>query len=242
MTTDTILAWHFTGDTMRDGRPIPPVGEWLDYDGVRGPLKLCDAGLHASDDVLDALQYAPGHTLHRVELSGEIIRDTDKLCASRRRIIASVNAEPLLRAFARWCALQVAHLWNCPEVVQLYLATGDESIRAAAWAAASAAAWDAASGAAWDAARDAAWAATRAAASAATSAAAWAAASAAARDAAWGAACADARDAASGAARGAASAAARDAARAATSAAAWAAQRAELLRLVTVAMEESHDH
>ena len=206
MTTDTILAWHFTGDTMRDGRPIPPVGEWLDYDGQRGALALCEAGLHASDDVLDALQYAPGHTLHRVELSGEIIRDTDKLCASRRRIIASVNAEPLLRAFARWCALQVAHLWNCPEVVQLYLATGDESIRAAAWAAASAAAWDAA--------RDAAWAATRAAASAATSAAAWA----------------------------AASAAARDAARAATSAAAWAAQRAELLRLVTVAMEESHDH
>ena len=46
--------------------------------------------------------------------------------------------------FARWNALQVLHLWNAPELVQEYLETGNEAIRAAAWAAARAAAWDAA--------------------------------------------------------------------------------------------------
>ena len=26
--TGTVLAWHFVGDTLRDGRSIPPDGEW----------------------------------------------------------------------------------------------------------------------------------------------------------------------------------------------------------------------
>jgi hypothetical protein len=25
---DHVLAWHFVGATLRDGRPIPPDGEW----------------------------------------------------------------------------------------------------------------------------------------------------------------------------------------------------------------------
>jgi len=41
--------------------------------------------------------------------------------------------------FARLCALDVAHLWNAPEVVVRYLRTGDEEIRTAAYAAAYAA-------------------------------------------------------------------------------------------------------
>ena len=57
------------------------------------------------------------------------------------------------RYFARWCALQVIHLWNCPDVVKQYLETGDEGLRDAAWYAAWNAAWNAASDAAWYAAR-----------------------------------------------------------------------------------------
>lgn len=30
-----------------------------------------------------------------------------------------------LRAWARWCALQVADLWDCPDVVRRYLETGE---------------------------------------------------------------------------------------------------------------------
>lgn len=34
----TIKAWHFVGDTLRDGSPIPADGEWLEIDG---PVELC---------------------------------------------------------------------------------------------------------------------------------------------------------------------------------------------------------
>ena len=160
-------AYHFTGATLRDGRPIPPVGEWIEH---IGPIAPCESGLHASIDPLDALQYAPGPMLHLVDLDGEILEHgtpPDKLVGRRRRIVASIDATDLLREFARWCALQVVHLWQCPDVVRRYLETGDESIRVAARDSARAsarAAWaaakDAARAAAWDA-WDSAWASAR---------------------------------------------------------------------------------
>ena len=87
--------------------------------------------------------------LHLVEIDGELVTHgdpPDKVVGRRRKILASIDATDLLREFARWCALQVIHLWECPDVVRRYLETGDESIRAAAWDAA----WAAARAAAWD--------------------------------------------------------------------------------------------
>jgi hypothetical protein len=162
-----IRAFHFTADTLRDGRPIPTVGEWIEH---VGPIVPCQSGLHASIDPLDALQYAPGPMLHLVDLDGEILEHgtpPDKLVGRRRRIVASIDATDLLREFARWCALQVVHLWQCPDVVRRYLETGDESIRGAARDAA----WDAARAAAraaWDSAWASAWASARASARAST--------------------------------------------------------------------------
>lgn len=49
------LAWHFVADTLRDGSPIPPDGEWLEYKGL---CVLCSSGLHASRNPFDALGYA----------------------------------------------------------------------------------------------------------------------------------------------------------------------------------------
>jgi hypothetical protein len=190
-------AWHFVGAELRDGRPVPADGETLVHDG---PLVMCESGLHASRRLIDALQYAPGSTVCRVELGGEIIQGDDKLVARERTILWRVDADTILRDFARRCALDVIHLWAAPAVVREYLTTGDESLRAAAWdeawdaaraaarAAARTAARDAARAEAWDAARAAAWAAARTAARTA------------ARDAAW----AEARDAARAAARAAA--------------------------------------
>ena len=151
----TIRAWHFTGERLRDGDPIPPAGQWLKY---KGPLIMCESGLHASIDPSDALGYAPGPILHLVDCQGIGELGDDKLVCSRRRIVASMDATEMLRYFARMQALSVVHLWEAPDVVLDYLMTGDESIQDAAWAA-GAAAW-----AAWDAARatmDAAWAAAR---------------------------------------------------------------------------------
>jgi hypothetical protein len=176
--------YHFTGDTLRNGEPIPPVDEWLVHDG---PVEPCRSGLHASEHPLDALRYAPGDLLHRVELGGDLQPHgdpIDKWVGRRRKIIATIDAEPLLREFARWCALQVIDLWDAPAVVHEYLEGGDESLREAAWAAA----WAAAREAAWAAAREAAWAAAWAATREAAWAAAWAATREAACDAAWAAA------------------------------------------------------
>ena len=190
----SVMAWHFVADTLRDGQPVPTDGVWLESPGE---IVICTSGLHASRDPFDALQYAPGEVLCRVEMDGDIVEQPDKLVARRRRIIARADATDALRYFARLQALSVVHLWDAPDMVLDYLMTGDEAIRDAArdaaWAAAWDAAWDAAWAAARDAARNAAWAAARAAARDAARSAAWAAARNAARDAAWDAAWAAAR-------------------------------------------------
>ena len=160
MTTEpnTIRAWHFVGDTLRDGRPVPADGVKLFH---LGKPVLCQSGLHASVDAFDALQFAPGQTLCLVECGGLGQRQSDKLVCTERTIIVRMDAEPLLRYFACMQALSCAHLWTPEQVVCDYLMTGDESIRAAAWDAASAAASAAARAAARAAAWDAAWVAAR---------------------------------------------------------------------------------
>ena len=183
-TTDTkpVLAWWFSAARSLphgDGRRVK-LGR---THKVGGSIVPCRNGLHASVRPIDALRYASGAIVWRVELSGVIIpHDGDKFAASERKYIAGgIDVTDTLRHFARRCALDVIALWDAPAVVVRYLKTGDEKIRdaarAAAWAAARDAAWDAARAAA----RDAAWAAARAAAGAAAGAAARAAAGAAAR-------------------------------------------------------------
>ena len=204
------LAYHFVADKLRDGRPIPADGEWLVHDGE--PI-ICQSGLHASWHPFDALQFAPGGTLCLVEVEEITDEQPEKLVCKRRKIVQRIDAEPILREFARWCALQVVHLWDAPEVVVQYLKTGDESLR------------DAARAAARDVARGVAWAAALAAARAA------------ARDVAWGAARGAAWDAAWDAARGAAWDAAWDAAGDAAWDAARADQRSEFKKIVDGAFE-----
>lgn len=150
-------AYHFTADKLRDGSPIPKKGEWLEYEGK---VVICQSGLHFSRHPFDALQYAPGNLLHLVEVEDVVEEWGDKGVARKRKIIATIDAGPLLREFARKCALDVVNLWDAPDVVVRYLKTGDESIREAARDAARDAAYTAATSAVWyttrDAARDAA--------------------------------------------------------------------------------------
>lgn len=120
-----------------DGREVR-VGETLT---VEGEPVLCEHGLHASARILDALRYAGGGSLAlcRVTLGGTVLHDDDKSVATERTVVAMLDTtttERLLREFARWCALSVAHLWDMPDMVRRYLGTGDETIRAAAGAAA----------------------------------------------------------------------------------------------------------
>lgn len=141
-----IAAWHFVGETLRDGRPVPEDGVWLEH---AGPVVMCKSGLHASVDVWDALEYAPGGTLCLVWMDGDIEHQSDKLVARRRQIVARVDLTDALRRFTREEAKRVLHLWDAPQVVRDYLATGDETIRDAAGEAAWTTASVAARAAAW---------------------------------------------------------------------------------------------
>lgn len=144
----TFNAYHFTGSTLRDGRPVPAIGETLIHDG---PIVWCESGLYASRTAWDALRYALGPMLHRVWCEDIEQEDGDKLVCRRRTIVASIDATHLMRRFAADQALSVAHLWDMPDVVREYLTTLDEDKRPAAW------------DCAWEAAREAACAAAEAA-------------------------------------------------------------------------------
>ena len=201
---NTVTGWYFSEESRLlrhgDGRPIA-LGVMHEVDA---PIELCWRGLHASVRAIDALEFAPGPIVWRVELSGEIKMGDDKCVATHRKYIGGgVDASAVMRAFARRCALDVAHLWDMPPLVRSYFETGEESIRDATWAAAivaeSVAECDAAKVATWAAARAASGdtaldaavnasrasvcAAARAASRASSRASAWAAARAAARDA-----------------------------------------------------------
>jgi hypothetical protein len=161
--------WHFvTVDEhgtprlgYNDGREVK-IGGTLEIDAE--PF-LCFTGLHASVKLWDALVYASGDKLRlcRVTLGGTVLHGDDKSVATQRTVVAMLDVdatEKLLHDFACWCALQVIHLWNAPDVVRQYLETGDESLRAAARDASEVAADAAWAAAAYTArAADAAWAA-----------------------------------------------------------------------------------
>jgi len=148
-----MLGWYFAREDEKlgygDSRKVA-VGV---KHTVEGPVTLCSHGLHASERIIDALQYANSSILYRVELSGDMDQGEDKSCSTERAYLERIDAGEVLREFARECALSVSHLWDAPQIVLDYLKTGDEGLRASAWASAKAAAWDAA----WASARAAAW-------------------------------------------------------------------------------------
>jgi len=103
------LAWHFLRADRRlqwgptDRKPLR-AGSVLVHEGGLCP---CNAGLHASLDILDALSYAPGPIICRVTVSGRFVphgSPIDKLCCSRRKLLRWVDGTAPLRLFAADCA------------------------------------------------------------------------------------------------------------------------------------------
>lgn len=137
-------AWHFVRSDRKlryaDDRSVK-VGETLTVDPNK--LKLCSYGLHASENILDALYYASGLNerhpiisrdcviLCKVELSGRILKSTAKLCASERRVVWMKDVSKEVREWSKWCASEVKHLWDPPEVVLRFLETGENANGAA---------------------------------------------------------------------------------------------------------------
>jgi hypothetical protein len=185
-----MYAWHFVNKerTLRDGNTV--AAGWV-YE-IEPPLVMCKWGLHAGQRIIDALQYAPGPILCRVRLSGQILRDPDKVVAQRREVLWMLDASNLLhecacqfaeRALTRlqeagdkvdprsWDAIAAKRKWVAGDIDNEQLAAARAAARAAAWDAARGAARAAARvaarfaprDAARDAARDAVWDAARAA-------------------------------------------------------------------------------
>ena len=92
----------------KDGRLVIP-GETYKIEGK--PI-LCRHGLHASSCIIDALKYAPGPILCKVNLTGDVIHSVDKSVATERTVLAMLDATEILCHFARLCALDVIHLWS----------------------------------------------------------------------------------------------------------------------------------
>lgn len=90
----SVLAWHWSDGMVckYDGRPIVTGGTLR----VKGTPVLCQRGLHASVGLLDSLSYAPGTILHRVRLSGTVVRGADKCVASERAVLWTVDMSTAL--------------------------------------------------------------------------------------------------------------------------------------------------
>lgn len=80
MSETTVFGWHFVGEKLRDGRPVPADGEWLEHSGQ---IEMCKAGYHGSLRIIDALNYAPANVICYCEFAGEIVHAYDKLVARR---------------------------------------------------------------------------------------------------------------------------------------------------------------
>jgi hypothetical protein len=239
-----MLAWHFLSEDKRlgygDGRLVE-VGQTLE---CKGDPELCSNGMHGSARLIDAVHYASGPIVCRVEIEGDVIEGEDKLCGRRRTVLWMLDATRILHEFACRCAEDALALVEQPDARSVAAIESkrkwlDGKITDEELDSASAAAW-AASRDARAAARAEAWA-TLDAALYVARAASRAAARAAARDAAWDDALAAAQAAAEAAAEAAwaaSSAAARDDEWAVTRDAAWARQNKRLTAMVMAAHEK----
>ena len=206
-------AYHFLKGNMCGGYGSEPAWKIGEERSIKGKLVMCEHGYHASPSWRDALSYAKGNMACIVELSGEIVKDTDKYVARTRKLIDARNAEKVLRTWSCdcaeralkkakvkdercWDAIKIARLYNKGKATKEELAAAEFAARSAALAAAEfaagSAAWSAARSAAWSAAESAAWSAARSAARSAAEfdaeSAAWSAVESAAESAAWSAA------------------------------------------------------
>jgi hypothetical protein len=145
-----IKAWHFVADNRRmNHQPEMEITPGYIY-SEHGPVKICKSGLHGSRKVIDALRYAPGSYLCRVDMWSEVKEDKDKLVARHRHVIAAKDVSSELRLWACWCVRQQWHLLH-DERSKKALETAERFARGKATRqqldAARAATWDAA----WDA-------------------------------------------------------------------------------------------
>ena len=170
MPEQKILAWHFVTDNRMLAHQAPPmeVAPGYIYGEPKGDIIICERGMHASRRVYDALSFAHGSQLCRVQVWGDVAEQPDKIVGRYREVLAIRDVASELRLWGCWCIRNTPinggkAVWDlltdersrkAIEVAERFArneATREEL--AAAWAAAWNAAWDIAR----DTARDTAW-------------------------------------------------------------------------------------
>ena len=110
-----MLAWHFLSEGKRlgfdDGRVVE-VGVPLE---CKGEPALCSNGMHGSIRLIDALAYASGPIVCRVDIEGNVIQGDDKLCGRRRTVLWMLDATRVLHEFACECAEDALALIDNPD-------------------------------------------------------------------------------------------------------------------------------
>ena len=149
-----MLAWYFARENNRlkfnDHRLIT-IGK---MHTVKCAPILCCQGLHGSVQLLDALHYAPGPMLYRVDITRKLDIEGDKICGQRRKYLGVIDATEVVRRFTRNQALiNIEKIKpHCAasqyELILDWLKTGNPRLRVVAQTAAKAAA-TAARSAAW---------------------------------------------------------------------------------------------
>ncbi|MCA1668925.1 MAG: hypothetical protein LC793_16320 [Thermomicrobia bacterium] len=157
-----LIGWKFLREDRRlgygDGRELI-VGKSL---SVEGALKLCAVGIHFAVRAVDALAYAPGAILCRVETGDEYLLGDDKGCARAitplwfadataalyehqcdclERMLLQYRALKLEPAQAEWDVIAVNRRWLHGEATIDELITARATARDTAWATAWDTAW-----------------------------------------------------------------------------------------------------
>src|SRR3990167_10121131 len=104
------FGWHFLPADRRlrwGSREVVEAGRTY---RAEGSLVMCESGMHASARAIDALTYAPGPLVCRVELVVERLDAADKSCARERRVLLIAHATPVLHEHACTVAGDALHL------------------------------------------------------------------------------------------------------------------------------------
>ena len=144
MTTETLKGYRFVTDDLESqhGDTQWEIGKWQKCEGE---VSLCRNGFHGSQKPIDSLSYVFGTRWFECEAKGDILKDTDKFCASGMRLVREIPKK-VLQQFAIDCAWRVLHIFEekypddkrprqAIEAARAYLQNPCEENRAAADAA-----------------------------------------------------------------------------------------------------------
>ena len=98
----TYLGWHFLKDDLTASCGSEPA--WRDGETrtLEGKPILCQHGYHASQTLLQVLNYINGDCICRVRLSGIVSQDTDKMVGQSRTLLWHLTPEQTKRVFVEW--------------------------------------------------------------------------------------------------------------------------------------------